>query len=162
MRILTYKRTHKGDPNPNGQFGVNDCMGRVRNWNFDAVIGIGSLAPWSDSTDIAGKLTWVGAHPFRSSSPNERGDILLFKHFILLDDDGPLFENEAPLLAKRFFTKNARCILNSYSSSEKAEALALVKKYLNDAFIHSHDYQLSTCKKRKCPPRIPKKRCSDI
>ncbi len=29
LRILTYKRTHIGDPDSIGQFGINDCMGRV-------------------------------------------------------------------------------------------------------------------------------------
>ena len=35
MRILTYKRTHTGDPDHLGRFGVNDCMGGVRNLRFD-------------------------------------------------------------------------------------------------------------------------------
>jgi hypothetical protein len=39
MRILTYKRTHVGDPDQDGRFGIYDCMGRVRNYPFDAVIG---------------------------------------------------------------------------------------------------------------------------
>lgn len=43
MRILAYKRTHTGDPDANGVFGVNDCMGRVRSLEFDAVIGVGGL-----------------------------------------------------------------------------------------------------------------------
>ena len=46
MRILTYKRTHKGDPDNRGVFGINDCMGAIRNRKFDAVVGIGSKAPW--------------------------------------------------------------------------------------------------------------------
>jgi hypothetical protein len=30
MRTLIYKRTHTGDPDANGCFGIYDCMGRVR------------------------------------------------------------------------------------------------------------------------------------
>jgi len=26
-RVLVYKRTHHGDPDHYGQFGINDCMG---------------------------------------------------------------------------------------------------------------------------------------
>jgi hypothetical protein len=44
MRTLIYKRTHTGDPDPEtGVFGNNDCMGEVRCWDFDAVIGIGGI-----------------------------------------------------------------------------------------------------------------------
>ncbi len=40
MRTLIYKRTHSGDPDPEtGVFGNHDCMGRVKDWQFDAVIG---------------------------------------------------------------------------------------------------------------------------
>jgi len=38
MRILTYKRTHTGDPSPDGVFGVHDCMGRIRDLSYDAII----------------------------------------------------------------------------------------------------------------------------
>ena len=42
MVTLVYKMTHKGDPDPDlGHWGVEDCMGRVRGFKFDAVIGIG-------------------------------------------------------------------------------------------------------------------------
>ena len=35
MRILTYKRTHTGDPDPSGRFGIYDCMGHVRDYDCD-------------------------------------------------------------------------------------------------------------------------------
>ena len=41
MRTLIYKRTHPGDPDEKGRFGICDCMGRVRAWDFEAVIGVG-------------------------------------------------------------------------------------------------------------------------
>ena len=44
MRILTYKATHVGDPGPDGRFGTHDCMGRVRGYAYDAVIGVGGVA----------------------------------------------------------------------------------------------------------------------
>ena len=37
--VLIYKRTHTGDPDKNGIFGINNCMGSVRDWEFYAVIG---------------------------------------------------------------------------------------------------------------------------
>ncbi len=69
MRILTYKRTHTGDPNASGLFGVSDCMGRVRDLNYDAVIGIGGIGAEPRSYRIDGKITWVGVSPNKSFGP---------------------------------------------------------------------------------------------
>ncbi|WP_112487513.1 hypothetical protein [Thiomonas sp. X19] len=52
MRILTYKRTHVGDPDEFGRFGINDCMGRVRGYRYDAVIGVGGTGWEAKSHDI--------------------------------------------------------------------------------------------------------------
>ena len=44
MATLVYKMTHKGDPDSElGFWGVEDCMGQVRGYGFDAVIGIGGM-----------------------------------------------------------------------------------------------------------------------
>ncbi len=60
MRTLIYKRTHSGDPDHAGWFGVNDCMGRVRAWSFEAVIGVGGTGREARREGIARNLTWVG------------------------------------------------------------------------------------------------------
>jgi len=60
MRILTYKRTHTGDPDINGVFGSHDCMGQVREYDFDAVIGIGGIGAEPRSYGIDRKINWVG------------------------------------------------------------------------------------------------------
>jgi len=65
MRILTYKRTHTGVPDFHGRFGNHGCMGRVRDFCFDAVIGVGGIGAEARSWDIAGKLTWIGVGPQR-------------------------------------------------------------------------------------------------
>ncbi len=132
MRILTYKRTHTGDPDNRGIFGINDCMGTIRNRNFDAVVGIGSKSPWHDSKEISGKVTWVGVGPFRIKSPNHRGDLIAFEKFVLLDGNGPEFEKLAPNLAVRFYQRKARSILNSYSNKEKEELEKLIIAILAD------------------------------
>lgn len=72
-------------------------MGTVRNRKFDAVVGIGSKSPWSDSKEIAGKVTWVGVGPFRLTAPTYRGDLIAFEKFVLLDGNGPDFEKVAPI-----------------------------------------------------------------
>ena len=90
MKILVYKRTHTGDPNMQGIFGCNDCMGRVRDWDYDAVIGVGVEYPDSGH-DISCKVTWIGIGPHRYSPPiGHRGSLVSFDKFTLLDQSGPL------------------------------------------------------------------------
>jgi hypothetical protein len=43
MRTLVYKRTHNGDPDAEGRFGIHDCMGQVRSYGYEAVIGVGGV-----------------------------------------------------------------------------------------------------------------------
>ena len=104
MKVLVYKRTHTGDPSENGVFGESDCMGAIRNWHYDAVIGIGSIHPWEGDEGISGKVTWIGINPIRIGK-NGRGDILKFKQFVLLEEGGPDFRKLAPNLANRFYIR---------------------------------------------------------
>lgn len=61
MRILVYRRTHTGDPDgEHKEFGYHDCMGSVRDRDYDAVIGIGGKRPWPGDAGIKERVTWVG------------------------------------------------------------------------------------------------------
>lgn len=131
MRILTYKRTHTGDPDEGGGFGIKDCMGRVRNWNFDAVIGVGGIGPEPRSHDIEGRVTWLGRNPAWHPHPLGYGQIVTFASFVLLDSSGPRLVGLAPLLARRMYEKGARVLLKSYSAEEKAEAEVLLETLLD-------------------------------
>lgn len=127
LRILTYKRTHTGDPDRSGRFGVNDCMGAVRNRPFDAVIGVGGIGAEPRRWGIAGKLTWVGIGPSRSAGGDgRRGDVVSFELFMLFDADGPDFRRIAPNLARRIFDGRVRALLDAYSHAEFREALAIL------------------------------------
>ncbi|MES3020245.1 MAG: hypothetical protein V4857_01540 [Pseudomonadota bacterium] len=127
MRILTYKRTHIGDPDAFGRFGVNDCMGKVRDFRYDAVIGVGGMGSEARSYGIDGKINWVGIGPRKSRSPGagRRGSVIKFDHFILLEDSGPLLSSHAPELARKMYS-GPRYILDAYSSAQKLEALAIL------------------------------------
>lgn len=81
MRILTYKRTHTGDQNSAGEFGINDCMGRVRGWNFDAVIGVGGYDSGPQSYGIEGRVNWVGLNPTWTPHPQGDGLLVTFEFF---------------------------------------------------------------------------------
>ena len=126
MRVLTYKRTHTGDPNAAGQFGINDCMGSVRNWSFDAVIGVGGFGAEPKSYGIEGRVNWIGLNPTWKPHPRGYGQIVTFEFFTLLEAKGPSLMAVAPSLARRMYEKKARVLFNSYSSEEKAEAEALI------------------------------------
>jgi hypothetical protein len=41
---MIYKRTHTGDPTPEGIFGLSDCMGCVRARQYESVIGVGGMS----------------------------------------------------------------------------------------------------------------------
>lgn len=127
MRILTYKRTHVGDPDQNGRFGIYNCMGRVRNYVFDAVIGVGGIGQEPKSFGIDRKINWVGINPKRRDSAGGRGVEVTFEKFLLLEEQGPLLETLAPSLARRMYEGGARILLNNYSDLEHGEATAILK-----------------------------------
>jgi hypothetical protein len=119
MRTLVYKRTHKGDPGPAGWFGIHDCMGSVKDWNFDAVIGIGGIGDEPTSHEIDGKVTWIGVGARKVPVPG-RGPLVGFEHFVLFDEKGTDFRTVAPTLAHHIYSKNVRTLL-SFNDQEQAE-----------------------------------------
>jgi hypothetical protein len=127
LRVLTYKRTHIGDPNPEGIFGINDCMGSVRDYKYDAVIGVGGIGAEPKSYGIDGKITWVGIYPTKSKRKNKKDVEVTFKHFILLEEYGPLLIKHAPLLAKRLYEGGARVLVSGYSPEELSEAIEILE-----------------------------------
>ncbi len=126
MRTLIYKRTHSGDPDPHtGVFGNHDCMGMMRGWRFDAVIGIGGAGSEPQRHAIAYKLTWIGIGPRRlDAGPKPR---LAFKHFLYFGERGKLLKKIAPNLAKRMYRKNVRFLINSLSAKERSEIARILR-----------------------------------
>lgn len=118
MRTLIYKRTHTGDPDPEtGVFGNHDCMGEVRAWDFDAVIGIGGVGDEPKRHGIAGKLTWIGIGPQRFfDSPDSRGPQLMFEHFRYFGADGPLLVNKYPAIARHMYDTHRRLVIHGAPS----------------------------------------------
>jgi hypothetical protein len=128
MRTLIYKRTHSGDPDPKtGEFGCNDCMGSVRGWEFDAVIGIGGIGSEPKRHGIACKLTWIGIGKHETThDPNRlfvssRCPLVTFDHFLYYGQQGPSLKDIAPELARHMYDNNVRTLMNSMSSVEKRE-----------------------------------------
>lgn len=118
MRTLIYKRTHCGDPDPRtGVFGNNNCMGKVRTWAFDAVIGIGGVSNEPRRKGIAGKLTWIGIGPQKSyDKPNSRSPQVRFRHFKYFGKDGPLLKGAYQYLYEHMYETHRRFSMHSPSS----------------------------------------------
>ena len=104
-----------------GRFGIYDCMGRVRTWDFDAVIGVGGLGPEPRSHGLDGKVNWIGIGPHRRRVGGQRGPIITFDHFLLYGTAGPDFERLAPLLAERIYSRNVRVLMRGLSAGEQEE-----------------------------------------
>lgn len=69
MRTLIYKRTHSGDPDSeSGVFGNHDCMGSVKGWQYDAVIGIGGIGQNRCARASVVNSRGLGLDPIRSST----------------------------------------------------------------------------------------------
>ena len=69
MRTLVYKMTHIGDPHPvEGKWGRTGCMGQVRGYDFDAVIGVGGT---SAGDGIGGRVVWIGVGPRKTGDQKE-------------------------------------------------------------------------------------------
>lgn len=139
MRVLIYKRTHKHDPDERGIFGIQDCMGQIRNWNYDAVIGIGGKSAWKGHTDIKYKINWIGLKP-KVIGSTKRGNLAAFAHFELYEENGMDIKEYFPSLfdymyvdgnRKRFdmssylpenVLKEVKCILDSIIDSPPSDA----------------------------------------
>ena len=121
MRTLVYKRTHHGDPDKMGRFGIYDCMGTKRSWQYDAVIGVGGLGAEPRKWRINGKVNWIGIGPHKTMRGNRRGPVVTFDHFRYFgSDDAKDFMEMAPVLATRMYSRNVRAAL-SFSPEEQAE-----------------------------------------
>jgi hypothetical protein len=138
MRILVYRRTHRGDPNSDGVFGINDCMKSVRDWSYDAVIGIGGSSPWPQDKAIAKKLNWIGINPTKHDPSfygrdTFGGKWITFEKFLLLDENGPPIEDCAPKLYKYMFEQGRIPRTGKSFPEEIYEELMILLGLANDA-----------------------------
>ena len=161
-QTLIYKRTHTGVPNTSGTFGCDDCMGRVRDYRFDSVIGVGGKRPDRASEGIARKINWIGidATP-KNVSPDARrhdgkkfrGPQVTFKCFRLWEETGPDLSEVAPKLFRRMFEeKHVRLVMSQSLpreiQQEVQNILALVNTFRPSRL--SRVFQKTRLTKRKC------------
>src|SRR6476660_8376148 len=128
VRIFVYKRTHQGDPDGQGWFGNDDCMGRLRSCDFDAVIGIGGICDWAKTQGISRKLNWIGIGA-KKQGTYKRGPLVAFDHFVLFEENGIEFQVIAPALASHLLISNGPRFLFSddFNRTEREEADRILK-----------------------------------
>lgn len=124
QRVLVYKRTHIGDPNQLGEFGCNNCMGRVRSWDFKAVIGVGGIGPEAIEGGVAFMVNWIGIGPHKRPG-KWKHPIVTFDHFLDLHTENLDFCEVAPLLAGRIYSRNIRATMR-FSKVEMEEVERLL------------------------------------
>ena len=148
VRILVYKMTHTGDPDPaTGIWGRTGCMGQVRGYQYDAVIGIGGV---SAIDGIAGRVAWIGVGPHRNGS--RIMPVVTFDRFVFGGSQGDLLHRKAPALARHMYGGRVRVLLN-LSPSEHREAERLLAMA-----VAARKPAIAKRKSPPCPPRI-KPRC---
>lgn len=130
VKTWIYKRTHKGDPDKSGIFGINDCMKTKRGDDYDSVIGVGGKKPWKRDKDISLKINWIGLGPTRKNKGRKRGPIVTFKHFCLYEEKGPHLKTVAPKLFKYMFVDSHVLQVKSPSLPEnlRKEITKILKK----------------------------------
>lgn len=155
--VLIYKRTHSDDPDTDGIFGINDCMGRVRSRHYDAVIGIGGKKPWPGEEGIALKINWIGVTPTKRIS-NGRGCYVTFEKFRLYNEKGMLVKEIAPNLYKHMYedAKGKRRVVMSGSLEDDAfeevlRILSLVEEQPSSNELSAKNRFRRQCKSKPIP-----------
>ena len=125
MATLVYKMTHSGDPDFDlGCWGVSDCMGKVRGYDFDAVIGIGGRSWWTNQTSRVGELIWIGLDP-QQIPGGKRGPKLAFAHFRPFQEGEQMLKKIAPKLDRAM--RNRRIMLYGFDQVQKREIEKILK-----------------------------------
>jgi hypothetical protein len=134
-------------------------MQKLRNIDFDAVIGIGGIGEEAKANKIAGKINWIGIGPHRWKEPGKNGDVIKFDTFLDYGTNGPDFRQLAPKLAHDSYTRNVRQMKvapNDGSKYEEACEILLTADKLVAAQRTIVDCQNVKSSKR-CKPCIAKR-----
>jgi hypothetical protein len=135
-------------------FGIEDCMGRVRGYRFDAVIGIGGVGRQAQGEDIDARLNWIGIGPLKTGGAKRGrpGPLVTFDHFLFNEDDGPSLRGLASHLARRMYAPHApRYVIDAFTEAELKEIgdLLNIAKNAPPSKDRKRRNQRSTCRKRK-------------
>jgi hypothetical protein len=124
-------------------------MGRVREREFDAVIGVGGIGREPIQEGIDRRLTWIGIAPQQVDVASDGYPVLAFEQFYLKDKRGPLLTDKAPMLAKRLFGKNAPRVVMVDADDELEALLRLAKRAQPSPALFGQAPKRKDCKRGK-------------
>jgi hypothetical protein len=101
-------------------------MGSVRNFRYEAVIGIGGIGHEAIANGISGKISWIGIGPHKSFVGAKRGPEVTFDHFHDFGKDGPVFRKLAPIQAQRMYSLNVRFTIVDPSDKSYSEICQVI------------------------------------
>ena len=162
-RILVYKRTHPHDPGVEGVFGNQDCMGQVRGFDYDVVVGIGGIGAEARSHGIDRRLNWIGIGPIPGRvHPNRNHPTFTFTHFVLQEHTGAFFDVHCPRLAEAMYDSRCRFRLNHTAEhmQELKKLVAWAKRKAGPSGLYvtpdllRQDETDDDCPRPDCPPKI--------
>ena len=89
-------------------------MGAVRDFDFEAVIGIGGKGHEPKRWGMDRKLLWIGIGPRKSPAiiADDRGPLVSFEHFLSYGNAGPPLVDHAPRVAERLYCAGCTQIRN--------------------------------------------------
>ncbi|MCA9074107.1 MAG: hypothetical protein KDA93_03670 [Planctomycetaceae bacterium] len=110
-------------------------MGKIRDREFDAVIGVGGISHKPRMIGIDGKVNWIGIGPRKTVEYCKQGydaTIVRFEYFqdfgMFNDVKMPAFRKQAPRLSRRMYVGNVRhCIVDETHRAEFREVVKLLK-----------------------------------
>lgn len=108
-------------------------MGKVRGYNYEAVIGVGGIGSESKDHEIDGKVNWIGINQIKINCESYHGPLVIFKQFVDYGKKGRLLKDAAPMLAKRLYENKARFIIGGMSKEENNEAQNIVALAIKQA-----------------------------
>lgn len=159
MATLVYKMTHSGDPDPDlGCWGISDCMGQVRGYDFEAVIGVGGRSWWTNQPNRVGELIWIGLDP-QEIPGGKRGPNLSFAHFRYFREGELVLSEIAPKLDRAM--RNRRFMLYGFDPGQereikmilklakKAEPSALLLTKATEMNVNDHDGCRKSCRSKR-------------
>jgi hypothetical protein len=128
MLTLVYKRTHNGDPDSSGGFGIYDCMKSVRQFPFKNVIGIGGVGREPRSHGIDRRINWIGLGARQQVDGLYQYPVVTFDHFVLFEQSGQILQTVASELARRMYSRHApRYLLYDINEMEQAEIESILR-----------------------------------
>jgi hypothetical protein len=152
MATLVYKMTHSGDPDSElGCWGVSDCMGQVRGYGFDAVIGIGGRSWWTNETSREGELIWIGVDP-QEIPGGRRGPKLAFAQFRYFQAGEKVLSEIAPTLDRAM--RNRRFMLYGFNRTQEQEIKAILKMAMRaepSAILFTRAAIKKATNRQRCP-----------